>query len=495
MSKSSEQYDSSDCVCSYGMKLTWDINDPKLPQDIKQFDAFQEWTDGYVRYIYSTEDKNAQRHLSGWAMRNTNNHNCQILKKSCLGVVVCARNCTLPDGSKLQLRPAICDKARQKQQKKLCPSCSSALELVPCRGHSGYPVTNFWRVDGKAIFFQAKGVHDHPRPESKSETEARRSAVKRRMSSPHFSQKRRLVEQETSRYHDMPFPSLHQLSCMEPPDRFSIIAESNFPIQTPHYPTFQNPEPYKFPYDAHTAMADAPSPLQKQANHRLYMARPPCGYDFPVPGYLGTGSYAALCKDPASPQPETDAGKSGSGLTGPTHSTAALMSHDRGYPEPAAKHHSWKQILGKGAYGERGEYGQLPANGNHHYYNTEYPCRFTGPAPTTPAALQTIITTTTKVSYQPCPKPSVVKYGENIYDVKSLPNCSTLLEEASPTSYSELKIPEDTGVIKTALSYQEALPAKIERAENFDSYRYGSYTSNNYADRVTHPFRYDGADY
>lgn len=108
-------------------------------------------------------------------MRNTNNHNCQILKKSCLGVVVCSRGCSLPDGSRLQLRPAICDKARQKQQskflhtflcsrahlhltrclsEKLCPSCNAALELLPCRGHSGYPVTNFWRVDGKAIFFQ-----------------------------------------------------------------------------------------------------------------------------------------------------------------------------------------------------------------------------------------------------------------------------------------------------------------------------------------------------
>lgn len=67
---------------------------------------------------FPAEDKNAQRHLSGWAMRNTNNHNCQILKKSCLGVVVCSRGCALPDGSRLQLRPAICDKARQKQQSK-----------------------------------------------------------------------------------------------------------------------------------------------------------------------------------------------------------------------------------------------------------------------------------------------------------------------------------------------------------------------------------------
>ncbi|XP_051539013.1 chorion-specific transcription factor GCMb-like [Myxocyprinus asiaticus] len=498
MSKSSDQFDSSDCVCSIGMKLTWDINDPKLPQVMKQYDVFQEWTDGYVRYIYSCEDKNAQRHLSGWAMRNTNNHNCQILKKSCLGVVVCSRNCSLPDGAKLQLRPAICDKARQKQQKKLCPNCNSALELILCRGHSGYPVTNFWRVDGKAIFFQAKGVHDHPRPESKSDTEARRSAVKRRMSSPHFSQKRRLVEPEPGRYYDMAFPNIHQLT-MEGPDRFSIIAESNLPIQTQHYPPFQNPEPYKFPYDTHTAaaMADAPSALQKPANHCLYMTRPPCGYDFTVPGYLGSSPYpTALYKDPASPQSETEPNKSGPCLSGVSHGTSTLATHERSFADTTGKHHSWKQILSKGAYGERGDYPQLQTNGNHHYYNNDYPCRYTGPAPTTPAALQTIITTTTKVSYQPCPKPSVVKYGENIYDVKGLSNCNSLLEEASPNSpYSELKIPEDSGVIKSALSYQDTLPAKIERAENFEGYRYSSYSSNSYPERMSHPFRYDSGEY
>lgn len=44
------------------------------------------------------------------------------------------------------------------------------------------------------MVLQAKGVHDHPRPESKSETEARRSSVKRRVSSPPFTPKRRLIE-------------------------------------------------------------------------------------------------------------------------------------------------------------------------------------------------------------------------------------------------------------------------------------------------------------
>lgn len=60
---------------------------------------------------------------------------------------------------------------------KPCPNrqCSGRLEILPCRGHCGYPVTHFWRHTEHAIFFQAKGVHDHPRPEAKSTSEARRS--------------------------------------------------------------------------------------------------------------------------------------------------------------------------------------------------------------------------------------------------------------------------------------------------------------------------------
>ncbi|XP_007441623.1 chorion-specific transcription factor GCMa [Python bivittatus] len=158
--------------------VSWDINDIKLPKDVKQTDWFQEWPDSYVKYIYSADDKNAQRHLSSWAMRNTNNHNSRILKKSCLGVVVCDHDCSASDGGKLYLRPAICDKARQKQQRKPCPNCNGPLKLIPCRGHGGYPVTNFWRHEGRFIFFQSKGAHDHPRPETKLEAEARRSIQK-----------------------------------------------------------------------------------------------------------------------------------------------------------------------------------------------------------------------------------------------------------------------------------------------------------------------------
>jgi len=55
----------------------------------------------------------ARRHASGWAMRNTNNHNVSILKKSCLGVLVCSQECILPGGGRVHLRPAICDKVSE----------------------------------------------------------------------------------------------------------------------------------------------------------------------------------------------------------------------------------------------------------------------------------------------------------------------------------------------------------------------------------------------
>ncbi|GAB0094445.1 Transcription factor glial cells missing [Sergentomyia squamirostris] len=157
----------------------WDINDTNVPViNESDFDEFCEWADGHVRLVYPAASEDAKKHTSGWAMRNTNNHNVNILKKSCLGVLVCSAGCVLSHGGRVNLRPAICDKARKKQQGKPCPNraCKSGrLEILPCRGHCGYPVTHFWRHTDNAIFFQAKGVHDHPRPEPKSSSETRRT--------------------------------------------------------------------------------------------------------------------------------------------------------------------------------------------------------------------------------------------------------------------------------------------------------------------------------
>ena len=59
----------------------------------------------------------------------------------------------------IHLRPAICDKARKKQQGKPCPNkaCRGHLEVLQCRGHCGYPVTHFWRHTEEAVFFQVSG--------------------------------------------------------------------------------------------------------------------------------------------------------------------------------------------------------------------------------------------------------------------------------------------------------------------------------------------------
>lgn len=158
--------------------IGWDINDNSIPR-VTHYDEFNEWADGHCRSVYRTNDEQARRHASGWAMRNTNNHNVHILKKSCLGVMVCSKRCIVNEqlGSRVHLRPHICDKARKKQQGKQCPNrkCDGKLEILPCRGHCGYPVTHFWRHTSEAIFFQAKGVHDHPKPEPKSSAETRRA--------------------------------------------------------------------------------------------------------------------------------------------------------------------------------------------------------------------------------------------------------------------------------------------------------------------------------
>uniref|UniRef100_A0A182MZA5 GCM domain-containing protein n=1 Tax=Anopheles dirus TaxID=7168 RepID=A0A182MZA5_9DIPT len=156
----------------------WDINDAHIPfmQELVH-EKFNEWADGHVRHVYLPTDDHARKHISGWAMRNTNNHNVSILKKSCLGVLICTARCKLPNGGQINLRPAICDKARRKQQGRACPNrhCKTGrLEVLPCRGHCGYPVTHYWRHTERAIFFQAKGSHDHPKPESKTSGETRK---------------------------------------------------------------------------------------------------------------------------------------------------------------------------------------------------------------------------------------------------------------------------------------------------------------------------------
>ncbi|TPP65258.1 Glial cells missing 2 [Fasciola gigantica] len=153
---------------SADVKHQWDIKDVKLPK-VTTFDTYEQWPTGHCRRVYPHSCERARRHQSGWAMRNTNNHNPQVLKKSCLGVLECSVGCVV-QGKPLSLRPAICDKARKKQTHRPCitPGCPGRLVLRNCRGHSGYPVTHFWRFANGAVYFEAKGEHDHNRPSLKT---------------------------------------------------------------------------------------------------------------------------------------------------------------------------------------------------------------------------------------------------------------------------------------------------------------------------------------
>uniref|UniRef100_A0A1I8GP91 GCM domain-containing protein n=1 Tax=Macrostomum lignano TaxID=282301 RepID=A0A1I8GP91_9PLAT len=137
-------------------------------------DSFQLWPDGACRYAYGGRQDEAKRHTS--AGRCGTPTITIILKKSCLGVLVCSRGCLAPSGNPLALRPAICDKARRKQCGKPCPNakCDGTLVLQACRGHSGYPVTHFWRHLNGCVYFQAKGAHDHPAPDLKPAEDIRR---------------------------------------------------------------------------------------------------------------------------------------------------------------------------------------------------------------------------------------------------------------------------------------------------------------------------------
>ncbi|XP_067952176.1 chorion-specific transcription factor GCMa-like [Watersipora subatra] len=160
--------------------LIWDLKelDSFSPQSLT-VEPFNMWPAGNCSHIYSASQTQARRHISGWAMRNTNNHNINILKKSCLGVLVCSRRCRRSDSSVVAVRPAICDKARRKQIGKKCPNaCGGVLVMQQCKGHSGYPVTHFWRHHEDKVFFLGKGHHDHPKPELKLCAEKRKAYIR-----------------------------------------------------------------------------------------------------------------------------------------------------------------------------------------------------------------------------------------------------------------------------------------------------------------------------
>ncbi|XP_022789887.1 uncharacterized protein LOC111329444 [Stylophora pistillata] len=157
------------------------IHDPEaqagILQAIKEYDEFEEWIDGSTKLRYSPYSREAQAHISGWAMKYTNNHNKFVLKKTCVGVLLCSNDCTLPNGLKIVVRPAISDKVRERQMGQNCPNatCTGTLVHRKCTGNNGYPVTHFWVHQEDGIYFESKGSHDHFRPQARRATPDRNS--------------------------------------------------------------------------------------------------------------------------------------------------------------------------------------------------------------------------------------------------------------------------------------------------------------------------------
>ncbi|KAH9364386.1 hypothetical protein HPB48_006998 [Haemaphysalis longicornis] len=144
----------------------WNIYDSHMPE-LNAFDEFEEWPDGFCRYVYRADCVKAQLHASGWAMRSAAaKGKPNVFKKKCLGVVVCSLHCVSDTGCSVHLRPAYSNKRREKQEGKPCPNlgCLGSLQLQPCSGYCGFPVLNLWRRTDSAVFFQSEGFHDHPRP-------------------------------------------------------------------------------------------------------------------------------------------------------------------------------------------------------------------------------------------------------------------------------------------------------------------------------------------
>ncbi|XP_072318234.1 uncharacterized protein, partial [Eucyclogobius newberryi] len=197
-------------------------------------------------------------------------------------------------------------------------------------------------------------------------------------------------------------------------------------------------QPYP-PFTAEPYYSEAPPPLHKPANPRLYVGR----HGYELQSYITPPTY-----NPAHSTPDLCDPRMMTPVLGSSSSSAPLSSSATYDPQAKATPPSW-----------------------NHCYHSDYPCRYPSNGPGSPTALQTIITTTTKVSYQPCPKPALSPFTSCVPPPK--PGLGSLLDEsgAGPSYSAEVKLSDESGVIKSLSFPGDVLPAKTER-DAYD-YRYG----------------------
>lgn len=244
-------------------------------------------------------------------------------------------------------------------------------------------------------------------------------------------------------------------------------------------------------------------PFQKYPNPRIYLPKPPCSYELAGPDDANISPYSSNNAN------ESDWVH----LNALQYNIKSYSSFQKSC-DFTSKQHGWKPALGKPGLGERTDPRQLQAIANRPYCNPELPCRYlTTPPPGAPA-LQTVITTTTKVSYQAY-QPPALKYCNNVREAKNLSACNYASENtpisiypealdfpaavsraASPSMSLSLKIPGDCRAIRPTVAFpQESAAFRADKAETWDACASGMGSTLSYSDRVSPFFSYDSEDF
>lgn len=250
-------------------------------------------------------------------------------------------------------------------------------------------------------------------------------------------------------------------------------------------------------------------PFQKYPNPRSFLPRPPCSYELAGPSYTNSSPHPTLYANASKIPDDAD----WLHLNALQYNVNSYSSFERSF-DFTSKQHGWKPALGTPGLGETPDHGQFQAVATHPYYDTELPCRYLKAPPAGAPALQTVITTTTKVSYQAYPPPAL-KCCDNAQEVKSLSGCNyasenipmsiylegldfpaTVAMEASPTRSLPLKIPGDCRAIRPTLAFpQESAPSRTDGVETWDVCPSSLGSAVSYSDGVSPFFSYDNEDF
>lgn len=275
------------------------------------------------------------------------------------------------------------------------------------------------------------------------------------------------------------FHYVQHIACEERPEQYSMVTDISLPFPPQTHHLFQNTEAYKVIYDASSIPGDVVSHLQKYPNCKTYSSAPNGGSECVLPNYLDSISYQTFHKDIMDVPMDADHVL----LSGLQYCINSLNANEKNFDD-IDKRHGFKQPIGDHNYGERIAYGLSQATTNHPHYSEEYTYKYGSYSSLDVPALQTVVTTTTKMSYEAY-KPAAVKYGDNLYDAKDLLSCP-LAETISGNVCPETKVQEEWGIVKSSLLGEQFLtPSKSEYIESVDTYQDGPNGAKNYT-------RYEG---